>query len=92
MTGAGGLKRVPSDFLLNYPVAIPPKSEMDEIVNYLNEQEARYDVIENNTSLAIHLLQERRTALISAAVTGKIDLRNWSAPIPKAESSTEASA
>ncbi|EJE7371374.1 TPA: restriction endonuclease subunit S [Escherichia coli] len=92
MTGAGGLKRVPSDFLLNYPVAIPPKSEMDEIVNYLNEQEARYDVIENNTSLAIHLLQERRTSLISAAVTGKIDLRNWSAPIPKAESSTEASA
>ncbi|MBS9010032.1 restriction endonuclease subunit S [Escherichia coli] len=92
MTGAGGLKRVPSDFLLNYPVAIPPKSEMDEIVNYLNEQEARYDVIENNTSLAIHLLQERRTALISAAVTGKIDLRNWTAPIPEAETPTEASA
>lgn len=92
MTGAGGLKRVPSDFLLNYPVAIPPKSEMDGIVNYLNEQEARYDVMENNAALAIHLLQERRTALISAAVTGKIDLRNWIAPIPEAETPTEASA
>ncbi|HAW0895606.1 TPA: hypothetical protein JLK53_003294 [Escherichia coli] len=91
MTGAGGLKRVPSDFLLNYPVAIPPKSEMDEIVNYLNEQEARYDVMENNVALAIHLLLERRTALISAAVTGKIDLRNWAAPIPEAETPTEAS-
>lgn len=92
MTGAGGLKRVPSDFLLNYPVAIPPKSEMDGIVNYLNEQKARYDVMENNAALAIHLLQERRTALISAAVTGKIDLRNWTAPIPEAETPTEVSA
>ena len=32
------------------------------------------------------LLQERRTALISAAVTGKIDVRGWKAP----ESETEA--
>ncbi|EIM5935018.1 restriction endonuclease subunit S, partial [Escherichia coli] len=40
----------------------------------------------------IELLQERRTALISAAVTGKIDLRNWTAPIAKTEAPTEASA
>jgi len=33
-------------------------------------------------------LQERRTALISAAVTGKIDVRGWKAPAPAAE--TEA--
>jgi len=30
--------------------------------------------------LTIDFLQERRTALISAAVTGKIDVRNWQAP------------
>ena len=29
---------------------------------------------------AIQLMQERRTALISAAVTGKIDVRGWEAP------------
>jgi type I restriction enzyme S subunit len=80
MTGAGGLKRVPSDFLLNYPIAIPPKSEMDAIVDYLGEQEARYDLVEKNATNAVQLLQERRTALISAAVTGKIDVRNWVAP------------
>ncbi|PHI29748.1 restriction endonuclease subunit S [Budvicia aquatica] len=80
MTGAGGLKRVPSDFLLNYPIAIPPKSEMDAIVDYLGEQEARYDLIEKNATNAVQLLQERRTALISAAVTGKIDVRDWIAP------------
>ena len=40
----------------------------------------------------LSLLQERRTALISAAVTGKIDVRNWVAPgeQAKAESPAEA--
>ncbi len=48
-------------------------------------------LIEHSTD-NIELLKERRTALISAAVTGKIDLRNWTAPIPEAETPTEASA
>ncbi|ELY4672625.1 restriction endonuclease subunit S [Cronobacter muytjensii] len=80
MTGAGGLKRVPSDFLLNYPIAIPLKPEMDAIAIYLNEQEARYELMENNVIRAVQLMQERRIALISAAVTGKIDVRDWRAP------------
>ena len=41
--------------------------------------------------LTISLMQERRTALISAAVTGKIDVRNWKAP-RVAEAETELSA
>ena len=80
MTGAGGLKRVPSDFLLNYPIAIPPKPEMDAIVAFLISQEVHYDLMEKNATQAVQLLQERRTALISAAVTGKIDVRDWVAP------------
>ncbi|WP_370386679.1 restriction endonuclease subunit S [Snodgrassella alvi] len=76
MTGAGGLRRVPSDFLLNYPIAIPPKPEMDAIIAYLNAQEVHYDLMEKNATQAVQLLQERRTALISAAVTGKIDVRD----------------
>ncbi len=35
------------------------------------------DLIENSAEQAIQLMQERRTALISAAVTGKIDVRGW---------------
>ena len=38
------------------------------------------DLIEDSTQQAIQLMQERRTALISAAVTGKIDVRGWRAP------------
>ena len=41
----------------------------------------------------VKLLQERRTALISAAVTGKIDVRDWVAPDTQAvEESQEATA
>lgn len=80
MTGAGGLKRVPSEFLLNYPIAIPPQSEMDKIVESLSKQESHYNLLELNAMQGIQLLKERRTALISAAVTGKIDVRNWRAP------------
>lgn len=38
------------------------------------------DLIEDSAEQAIQLMQERRTALISAAVTGKIDVRGWQAP------------
>ncbi|EHU9472539.1 restriction endonuclease subunit S [Vibrio vulnificus] len=40
----------------------------------------KLDEIEKKAEKAINLMQERRTALISAAVTGKIDVRNWQAP------------
>ena len=92
MIGAGGLKRIPSDFLLNYQIVIPPKNEMKQISEYLINQENQYNALENQAIIGIQLLQERRTALISAAVTGKIDVRNWAAPgeQAKAESPAEA--
>ncbi|HDW0497720.1 TPA: restriction endonuclease subunit S, partial [Escherichia coli] len=70
----------------------PPLGEAQSIVNALNEKCAQIDLIIFKTNQAIMLIQERRTALISAAVTGKIDLRNWTAPIPEAETPTEVSA
>ena len=41
---------------------------------------------------AIQLMQERRTALISSAVTGKIDVRNWQNPNKNNEANTELGA
>ena len=49
-----------------------------------------FSSILEKTADQIVLLQERRTALISAAVTGKIDVRNWVAPASEAETLTEA--
>ena len=76
MTGAGGLKRVPSDFINNYPLALPPENERLEIVSYIQEKTLVFDRLIKQSEGAIELMQERRTALISAAVTGKIDVRH----------------
>jgi len=38
------------------------------------------DDLIKKSQVGISLMQERRTALISAAVTGKIDVRNWEPP------------
>ena len=91
MTGAGGLKRVPSEFLNNFEFALPPLSEQIAITKYLNQYLIKNEYLMNKAQSAIQLMQERRTALISAAVTGKIDVRNWQAPTV-AEADTELSA
>ncbi|HGT3158867.1 TPA: restriction endonuclease subunit S [Klebsiella pneumoniae] len=61
-------------------VNIPPVKEQNDIVRYCAKQDKLFDKLTDKSSQIIWLLQERRTALISAAVTGKIDLRGWVAP------------
>jgi type I restriction enzyme S subunit len=56
-------------------VAIPPLRQQEAIVSYIRVATERYDALTAQANLAIELLQERRSALISAAVTGKIDVR-----------------
>ena len=50
-----------------------------ETMNTAFEKMKVLDLIEDSTQQAIQLMRERRTALISAAVTGKIDVRGWRA-------------
>ena len=56
-------------------LAVPPVQEQDAISQFLSNQTARLDSLADQVNTAIDLLQERRSALISAAVTGKIDVR-----------------
>jgi type I restriction enzyme, S subunit len=54
---------------------VPPPAEQEQIVAYLCVETMKLDELSAEAEKAILLLQERRTALISAAVTGKIDVR-----------------
>ena len=54
-----------------------PPDELDVIVDELNERVAGFTQLLAEAERAIELLQERRTAIISAAVTGKIDVREF---------------
>ncbi len=56
--------------------SVPPKDEQDAIAEHLSYATVAFDILTAEAQRAIELLQERRTALISAAVTGKIDVRN----------------
>ena len=53
----------------------PPIDEQINIATFLDRETTKIDELINEAKKAIELLKERRTALISAAVTGKIDLR-----------------
>lgn len=64
----------------NMPMPLPSFQEQVEISIYLSNKLTVYDLAIKHNEHAIKLLAERRTALISAAVTGKIDVRNWVAP------------
>ncbi|MDA0420251.1 restriction endonuclease subunit S [Vibrio alginolyticus] len=56
---------------------VPPKNEQDKIVAEIESMNATFVKIEDKATKQIELMKERKTALISAAVTGKIDVRDW---------------
>jgi len=56
-------------------ILTPLADEQQEIVNYLDNKTSRIDNLITKSTKAIELLKEKRTALISSVVTGKIDVR-----------------
>ena len=60
----------------NYALCSPPLEEQQRIGMHLSAKACEFDALIKDASAAISLLQERRTALISAAVTGQIDVRS----------------
>ena len=75
MIGAAGQKRVPESFILNFKQAFPPIDEQVEIANFLDREISNIDKIINKLNQQITIIQEYRQALITAAVTGQIDVR-----------------
>lgn len=57
-------------------LAVPPPWEQEAILKFLDVETTKLDALKVEAECAIDLLKERRSALISAAVTGKIDVRN----------------
>ena len=66
--------------IYDIPVAIPPLHEQVQIDELVSELKHKYSGLISEANQAVLLLQERRSALISAAVTGKIDIRDWQPP------------
>jgi Restriction endonuclease S subunits len=74
------LASISSTNIKETPLVIPPEIERLEIMDYVFEKNEVFEKVGEKCSVQVKLLKERRTALISAAVTGKIDVRNWQLP------------
>ncbi len=70
--------------IYNYVIPIPPIQEQERIASYVRAEVSKFDGLARECRRAIDLLLERRTALISAAVTGQIDVRSQGTPVAPA--------
>ena len=63
-----------------YPLPLPPLAEQEAICQFVGSKSSLIDGLISSADENVNLLYERRSALISAAVTGKIDVRSWQPP------------
>ena len=86
-TASSAQPKLNKDDFKSVIVALPTLQEQTQIVEFLDIQLSSFDALIAEAESGVSLLQERRSALISAAVTGKIDVRGWqppaSAPTPE---------
>ncbi len=71
----GGQPNINQDKIRSFRIPVPGLDEQRRIVAYLNVQTAKIDTMIAEAERFIDLSRERRTALITAAVTGQIDVR-----------------
>ena len=88
----GGVGNLNVNNVVKYKIPLPDLKEQNKIVKFLDDEGVRFDKLIKKANAAILLMQERRTALISAAVTGKIDVRNWQSPKSLNDNNKEATA
>ena len=76
LSGGGGLaNNIAQDVVKDILLALPAKDEQHAVAAYLDCETAKIDRLVAKVRDAIDRLKEYRIALISAAVTGKIDVR-----------------
>jgi type I restriction enzyme, S subunit len=81
-----------ADIVGKFKISIPPLNEQHQIVDCITPKIEKFDSMISQSETAISLMQERRTALISAAVTGKIDVRDWQPAVAQEEAGIECGA
>ena len=78
-------KRINVEEIRALNISFPPEGEQWRISRFLDREDDRFGRLIGEAERAIELLRERRSALISAGVTGKIDVRGWRAGVESDE-------
>jgi len=79
LASGGGQPNISQDKIKSLKIPCPPLSEQQDIAAYLDRETAKLDALSAKVTTVIARLREYRTSLISAAVTGKIDVRDINA-------------
>lgn len=74
------MPRASIDFILELPIPVPEISEQEAISDFIDKKQRKIDISSNELKLSIEKLKEYRQSIISEAVTGKVDVRDWQAP------------
>ena len=73
----GTIPTISQEKIGNYYFLLPSKVEQEQIIKHITNETGTIDTIISKYQKQIDLMQEYRTSLISQAVTGKIDVRDW---------------
>lgn len=84
-----GRWRMPAINFKNYDIPVPPIEEQREIVEYIEQETEKIDLLKREVEKQIEYLREYRTRLISDVVTGQIDVRDVVIPEYTPEEDTE---
>ena len=76
---SSSMQNIAKEDLLNIELPFPSRKEQNLICEELSSKLQKIDLLMSKSNGAINLIKERKIALISAAVTGKIDVRNYNA-------------
>lgn len=80
LSSGGGQPNINQDKIRSFKVPVPSLAEQKQIILHLDKSTSEIDDLINHANQNASLLKERRSALISAAVTGKIDVRTLAKP------------
>ena len=83
MTGSAGQQRVPTDFVRNYPIVLPPVIEQQAILDGIVQEAVPLNNAIARFEREITLLREYRTRLTADVVTGKLDVRSAASQLPE---------
>ena len=72
-----GVPHLFQDDLKRFVIPLPPLQEQKQIVSSIDTQLSKVNTLLEKSGRAIKILQERRSALITAAVTGQIDVTTY---------------
>jgi type I restriction enzyme S subunit len=71
------MKNITQENVLGSLICLPPIEEQNAMIEFFKKETSTIETLISKYQKQIDLMQEYRTALISQAVTGKIDVREW---------------